>query len=170
MFSESDFEKLKKEALKEAEKISEQKIKEAKEKLQYQKDVFFNSLNINREKELLNLKYEKILKEKETSLYKKYEKELEKIYKNIKEKTTNELLTVIHKNGESLCKCFLNKLQNYQKGTLFLPKYLKNKCQSNFTTVYTDNECFIFKTGNKHIVFDPIESINKILQGELCLK
>jgi len=170
MFSESDFEKLKNQALKEAKLTAEQKINKAKEKLLRQKEEFFKSLDLDREKELLKLKYEKILKEKELEINQRYELEFEKFYQNFIQNLKKSLLEKIRQNALVLCECFINKLSSYENGELFLPKFLKNRCQSRFKTTYTDSNCFVFKTGSKYIVFDPEESVNKTIQGELCLK
>ncbi|GAB6075054.1 hypothetical protein [Nautilia lithotrophica] len=169
MFSESDFEKLKIKALKEAENLANRKINKAKEKLQKQKELFFKSFDMDKEKKLLKLKYEKILKEQELLLQKKYESEFKTIYEKVFEKTKKELLEKIRQNAPILCRCFLNKIDEYE-GCLILPKYLKGKCKSRFEITYSDNDCFIFKTENKYIVFDPEESIENVLKGLLCLK
>ncbi|WP_456480656.1 hypothetical protein [Nautilia sp.] len=170
MFSESDFEKLKAKALKEAEEIADEKIKKAEEKLLKQKESFFKSLDIEKEKELLKLKYEKILKEKQTEIYKKHQKELAVFYEKLTSSLKKELLELIRKNGAELCRCFIDKIKPHKKGELFLPEYLKGKCKSEFKTEYVKNDCFVFKTGNKHIVFDPEETAEKLIKGLICLK
>jgi len=170
MYSESDFEKLKTRALNEAENLAKQKINDTKEKLQKQKELFFQSFDLQKEKKLLKLKYEKILKEKEFLLQTKYNSEFKTFYEKIFKNTKTELLKIIRQNAETLCQCFIDKIDKYEKGELILPKYLKDKCRSRFETTYSKNDSFVFKTENKYIVFDPEESIENILKGLLCLK